>query len=95
MTVWTAVRKVDNGMRPNAMPGRPDRYVNMDLARNQAAESARRASIEDDIQRRKDTPYLAMPPRVEFGQRICMYCRATGGNLQDGPCWACSGRGVR
>lgn len=103
MIVWSIshVEAVKSGMRPNAAPGRPDRFVNMELARAQAAEADTRQMIADredarlrDMEQRRATPWLPRPPRVTFGQVVCRWCSATGGNKADGPCAVCHGEGV-
>lgn len=105
MTVWRAVQvsplrhdpgvMIEGGMRPNRMPGRPDRYVDLDKARGQAEEQHRRFLEGEEAKRLKATPWLEKPPRVTFGDVLCEPCGATGGNKLEGPCWACGGRGVR
>jgi hypothetical protein len=104
MTVWRSVVvspirhdpgvMVESGMRPNSMPGRPDRYVNMDKARSQANDQHRRFLEDDEAKKLKGTAWLDSPPRVAFGDRLCTNCDATGGNKLDGPCFACAGTGV-
>lgn len=97
MTVWRVHRQ---GMRPNSMPGRPDRYVNIDLARAQAADAERRAEeervrqLDESVKaERRQLPWLDAPPRFTFGEIPCRFCRASGGNKADGPCSACGGTG--
>lgn len=91
----------DSGMRPNAMPGRPDRYVNLKRAYAQAVEQEMvyRAKVREDERRAaaeelRKVPWLDGFPRVNFGDVLCPSCKATGGNRADGPCGRCGGRGV-
>ena len=93
MTVW-GLRVAASGMRPNAMPGRPDRYVDIDRARAQAQDNER--AVQDAAQRDllRQTPYREGPLRPVFGDRICSTCEGSGGNRLDGACWRCAGTGI-
>lgn len=81
-------------MRPNSMPGRPDRFVNLDRARAQAIDAQRKQSAEDRAKELLATPYLDRPPHIIFGETPCPTCNATGGNALTGPCAHCGGHGV-